>query len=261
MVDFKKLNDPVWIAETRAAREAEEREAEIGRGLVRNALDRCERAADWIGPKERAFVESCRRQFESNFNFLSQKQLKRLGDIEHWVDGRLGIITVSSGMRGFFAVHMRTGDDSDGQFYPEQSGIGSYSSAEAASLEAMNWAESEQLRYEAPGTTDEPVLLKPWLEKRALAVKGAQAPPQTIPVPAGDGGAPAVVNSGRRAILAARAKSRSGAVSASEPSMSEALTASGGQPDNLEPQHQARPPVHAEPSTPTPKRNFRRPGA
>jgi hypothetical protein len=55
-------------------------------------------------------------------------------------------VTVTSGMRGFFAVLI---DETDGYPEPVQSGPGSYESPEGAAVEAREWARAEGLRYVA----------------------------------------------------------------------------------------------------------------
>jgi hypothetical protein len=52
-------------------------------------------------------------------------------------------ISISHGMRGFFAVEM----DEEG---PIRSGIGSYETAAGAVPEAMGWAHAEGIRYLGP---------------------------------------------------------------------------------------------------------------
>lgn len=51
-------------------------------------------------------------------------------------------ITITSGMRGWFAVMI---DDNDGFPEPVQTGIGSYKTSEGAMREAREWAEAEGL--------------------------------------------------------------------------------------------------------------------
>lgn len=53
-------------------------------------------------------------------------------------------ITITSGMRGFFAVMV---DESDGFPEPVQSGIGSHITRESAEIEARQWARAEELEY------------------------------------------------------------------------------------------------------------------
>lgn len=57
-------------------------------------------------------------------------------------------VTVTSGMRGWFAVLMTWNEnDGDGFYEPEQTGVGSYASSELASREAKSWAEDEGVEY------------------------------------------------------------------------------------------------------------------
>lgn len=62
-------------------------------------------------------------------------------------EDKSSFVTVTHGMRGYFAVLMK--------WYPEdnmwdawQTGIGSYKTAEGARLEARDWARAEELRVE-----------------------------------------------------------------------------------------------------------------
>jgi hypothetical protein len=54
-------------------------------------------------------------------------------------------ITITSGLRGFFAVHITL--DEDGCPVPWQSGIGSYATADEAIPEAQQWAEAEGIPF------------------------------------------------------------------------------------------------------------------
>ena len=64
-------------------------------------------------------------------------------------------ITVTHGCSGYFAVHltwaaMPDADDEEGGFYePWQTGHGRYRTREQAALEAIDWAESEEMEYRA----------------------------------------------------------------------------------------------------------------
>jgi hypothetical protein len=53
-------------------------------------------------------------------------------------------ITVTSGIRGYFAVMIDNGE-------PHSTGIGSYETPEIAATEARSWAEAEGLRFIEPG--------------------------------------------------------------------------------------------------------------
>ncbi|MCW2077937.1 UNVERIFIED_ORG: hypothetical protein M2193_000112 [Bradyrhizobium japonicum] len=53
-------------------------------------------------------------------------------------------VTITSGMRGFFAVLI---DGSDGFPEPVQTGIGSYKTPELAKPEAIAWAKAEGLEF------------------------------------------------------------------------------------------------------------------
>lgn len=54
-------------------------------------------------------------------------------------------ITVTRGMRGYFAVHVTW--NLEGFWEPQQSGVGSYATAEEAEVEAKMWARSEGLEF------------------------------------------------------------------------------------------------------------------
>jgi hypothetical protein len=65
-------------------------------------------------------------------------------------------VTITSGMRGYFAVLMWWNDEGDdgvklpagqGFWEPWQSGIGSYRNEAGAILEARQWAQAEGLEY------------------------------------------------------------------------------------------------------------------
>ncbi|WP_316207472.1 hypothetical protein [Bradyrhizobium sp. SZCCHNR3118] len=53
-------------------------------------------------------------------------------------------VTVTSGMRGFFAVLI---DESAGFPEPVQTGMGSYQTAAGAAIEAKDWARAEGLEF------------------------------------------------------------------------------------------------------------------
>lgn len=54
-------------------------------------------------------------------------------------------ITITRGMRGFFAVHIWW--NPEGFWEPWQSGFGSYATREEAIPEARSWAEAEGLEF------------------------------------------------------------------------------------------------------------------
>jgi hypothetical protein len=55
-------------------------------------------------------------------------------------------VTVTYGMRGFFAVHLSWNNEYD--FYePYQSGCGSYDTGDAANVEALAWARGAGIEY------------------------------------------------------------------------------------------------------------------
>lgn len=57
-------------------------------------------------------------------------------------------ITITKGMRGYFAVHVTW--NPDGFYEPYDTGIGSFPSASAAEPEAKMWAEEEGIEYRPP---------------------------------------------------------------------------------------------------------------
>lgn len=60
---------------------------------------------------------------------------------------RKDYITVTRGLRGYFAVHVWWNPEHGGFYEPWQSGVGSYDSAKDAAVEAQQWAEAEGLEY------------------------------------------------------------------------------------------------------------------
>jgi hypothetical protein len=60
-------------------------------------------------------------------------------------------ITVTEGMRGFFAVYLVWNDDHDGFYEPEQTGCGSYDNPDEAAQEARWWARDEDVDCTHPG--------------------------------------------------------------------------------------------------------------
>lgn len=255
MIDFKKLSDPEWIAKAATQRAVEDRDAEMRRNLTAAAIQRCQDGERLLQPNERAFIDSCARQFQMNAQFLSDKQIKWLGDIENFVDGRRGIIAVSHGMRGYFAVHMSTSEDSDGCFWPQHSGIGSHRKPEEAAIEAREWAESEGLRFESPNADPTvPVLLKQWIEQREKSRTAAQASTTDDgSSQAADQGA-TTQGAGVRAIQEARARARTDPTSAKVP-VAAAPAAEATPPASVNvPLVSAQPVIAANPPT----RHFRR---
>lgn len=62
------------------------------------------------------------------------------------MSGRASYVTITSGMRGFFAILMHW--DDEGQCWePWNSGPGSYRSSEEAAAEARAWADAEGLEF------------------------------------------------------------------------------------------------------------------
>ena len=60
-------------------------------------------------------------------------------------------MTVTHGMRGYFAVLLWWNRDYGGFWEPWNTGIGSYDSAQKAEQEARQWAEEEGVEFRARG--------------------------------------------------------------------------------------------------------------
>ena len=60
----------------------------------------------------------------------------------HRANCKQDFITITHGMRGYFAVHMTWSDELGGFYEPEQTGLGSYHAPDAPALleEAKEWA-------------------------------------------------------------------------------------------------------------------------
>lgn len=56
-------------------------------------------------------------------------------------------VTVTKGLRGFFAVLVRWNPEYGGFYEPWDSGLGSYATAEEAEPEARGWASDEGVEY------------------------------------------------------------------------------------------------------------------
>ncbi len=139
MVDFTKLKNPEIRAQMRERIEREE----AAQAAVSSAADRALKFAinhkGRLAFKDRRFIESLGSQMRG-FRGASFPQLTWLASIEERLVRDLGFISITSGMRGHFAVHMRASEDF---CEPQQTGIGSYKDAMAALPEAQDWAESE----------------------------------------------------------------------------------------------------------------------
>lgn len=59
-------------------------------------------------------------------------------------------VTITKGMRGYFAVLMWWNEKDGGFWEPYQSGIGSYETVDAAEPEAETWANLEGVEYRRP---------------------------------------------------------------------------------------------------------------
>ena len=85
-LDFKKLSDPGYIAEQKAAREAEEAAREAVQNAQAAQLERCTENIETLSERERSFVRSCRTRMGMCLD-LSEKQAKWLADIAKRVEG------------------------------------------------------------------------------------------------------------------------------------------------------------------------------
>jgi hypothetical protein len=56
-------------------------------------------------------------------------------------------VTITQGLRGYFAVLVCWNPEHGGFWEPWQSGIGSYATAEEAEEEARDWAEAEGVEF------------------------------------------------------------------------------------------------------------------
>ena len=180
MVDFKKLNDPAYRAEAKARQQATEERQETLKKAIDSALELCETKNWALSPREQEFIRSAKRAHNS-FRPLTPPQVKWLGDIEEKVLARVGFVTVTQGMRGWFAVHVTT--DEDGCMAPESSGVGSFSSPEGAYEEAQAWAQCEGIPFVSVNNS-QPSNLREVLASQSTAVTPAPAaPPATFTAP------------------------------------------------------------------------------
>lgn len=56
-------------------------------------------------------------------------------------------ITITSGMSGYFAVHLWWNTDLGGFYEPWETGIGRYATIEEAIEEARDWAINEEMQF------------------------------------------------------------------------------------------------------------------
>lgn len=210
MVDFAKLNDPEFRARAKQEREATEALQAKRDRLIDSAILRCMQAVRNLTEREAEFVRSVQAR-QRGFGMVTPAQVRWLADIEHKIDGRLGFITVTHGLRGHFAVHMVVNDE--GWPEPEQSGFGSYKSPAEAAVEAREWASAEGLRCIVEGHED--VLLVDHLKGTGEYVesklssrtnhRGIESAPASS---AATEEATQAVAAGRRTVEAIRARSR-----------------------------------------------------
>lgn len=141
MVDFAKLNNPEIRAQMKARMEREQAAQEAVTNAAERALKFVTDHKKRMPFKDVRFIESLASQMRG-FKSASFAQLNWLASIEDRLVQEVGFISITSGMRGHFAVHMRASEDF---CEPQQTGIGSYTNALAALPEARDWAESEGL--------------------------------------------------------------------------------------------------------------------
>jgi hypothetical protein len=66
------------------------------------------------------------------------------------VDAHPSFVTITHGIRGYFAVLLVWNPEFDGFYEPENSGIGSYATAAEAEPEALEWAQAEGVAFRLP---------------------------------------------------------------------------------------------------------------
>lgn len=64
-------------------------------------------------------------------------------------------ITVTSGMSGWFAVHVWWNAEEGGFYEPYQTGLGRYATEQEAEIEAQSWAKTEGLPYVKRGNNND----------------------------------------------------------------------------------------------------------
>lgn len=89
MVDFRKLLDPAWRAESEARRAKEDAERVERDRRIREAIELCEANGPSLSEKEVQFVRSLDRSIRVSFHEPSEKQLQWLFDIAARFEGQL----------------------------------------------------------------------------------------------------------------------------------------------------------------------------
>jgi hypothetical protein len=107
------------------------------------AIAQCRTSASDLTAKELSFLESVEAAVQAAKQ-LTDKQVAWLKDIADRLAPK-AFICIQKGMRGFFAVLMTV--DDDGFPSPQNSGIGSYKTKEAAAPEARSWALTEGVPF------------------------------------------------------------------------------------------------------------------
>lgn len=211
MLDFAKLNDPEYRALAKQEREAAEATQAKRDRLIDSATRRCMQELRNLTEREAEFVRSVRSR-QRGFAMVTPAQVRWLADLERKIDDRIGFVTVTQGLRGYFAVHMVATEE--GWPEPEQSGFGSYKSPGEAAVEAKQWATSEGLRCIVEGHEDELLIdhLKAtgeYVDSKVSGRSSNRGIESAAHSPVATQEATQTVAAGRRAIDAIRARSRS----------------------------------------------------
>ncbi|WP_087864763.1 hypothetical protein [Comamonas thiooxydans] len=79
-IDFDKLNDPIWQAEQKRLREAEQQKLEAEDKVLKELVNKCIDHTEELTERERNFVRSCQTRLNS-WLALSDAQKSWLNDI------------------------------------------------------------------------------------------------------------------------------------------------------------------------------------
>lgn len=118
-------------------------------------------------------------------------------------------VTITSGMRGYFAVLLCWNPEAGGFYEPENRGIGSYGTAREAEPEARSWAEAEGVAFCPAGSGPPPKLAKPGrcapAAMRVYYCRGCAGGRMIVPSPCAFCGGVGLVSSDGGSLLALRA--------------------------------------------------------
>jgi hypothetical protein len=174
MVDFAKLMDPEERANSRAHWDEVSLEQEKKSLKQRDQIELCMENDHCMSHEHSSFVRSVRHAFVQH-RVLSEKQEKFLNDIHARLVNAPVVMSVTHGMRGYFAVCYQAHGEEAG---PINTGIGSYRTKEGAFDEAHEWAKSEGI----------PIVLSRWglqnEEKLAVLRQSAASEPAKQEPPA-----------------------------------------------------------------------------